>query len=172
MVKEPFFSPQPTRISCKRSVTSYYTMTGNDNSYIILSVGSSNGSYGFNITILFGQVLIADGFSIRYSIKQVPNLFLKLSTILPYGNIESPEFTLKISAQLRDSILQDGMKIVNQIFICIHKRSRNEMCISTLNFDLSKWCTIRGGKQFHYPIFKPLETFEWGCSNTTSLFSL
>src|SRR3954471_7123328 len=73
-IQQPFFAPQSTTITNQGLIASNNAVTGNNDTDIIFAVGRSHSPNCFQVTILLCQLIIADGFSIRYFAKQGPNL--------------------------------------------------------------------------------------------------
>ena len=89
MFQEPFFSLNPSCISCEGFIFSDDAMTGDDDNNRIPMVRSTDSSHGFRMVYHGCLFEIVSSFSVRDSLQRFPWFFLEISSIEFERNRES-----------------------------------------------------------------------------------
>ena len=95
-------------------------MAGNDDGYIVFSIGIGYCPCSFWIAGFNSQLQVADRFCIRYCHQQAPGLLLKCSTTLIDGQFKNSSFAIKILYQLLNTLYDHWRQIFFSViaFLC------------------------------------------------------
>src|SRR5579862_4424084 len=102
--KQPFLSPNSSRISYEIIFCSNYPVTWHHNGNIVFAVCGSCRANCLGITQATRQLDVTNRLSERDSKKLIPNAFLKFGAGLVKRKIKSPSLTMKILDQLFNTV--------------------------------------------------------------------